>query len=476
MADMSRPHTFIGIALLLTGFTFRGCQPKAYDDPLTTMQDQTISPSQRLAAAEQAEAELGTDEKHLLLLERLVWERGNPKPVRLHAIDALVRLDAARAHDHFRYAIVLMNDWQALGRVLDIIVEREWADLTPAIVRNYSRPAWSMTDDRRPEREALAALHPGKDVEQIAFEVFDGQIEAEVRERAAAWQLLCRLVEDREALLAMLSKATPDTALVADLQAGGRDLHIVADRMQTIAWLQMLRTEPYGDFWQAAKRAVASLDADQRHDLALRHLPTIVWMHARNDPAMRTSRSDLLRQLTDRLARADHHLKSTTHDGQSPDHPQLIHEWREQLAWGDLAVMREIMRAMQDRSVVAAWFSQAEADHADESSEHGGLLAWQADGSPVARPYAPMMRNHDLKYVSPKQLILDGYTGLAHYHFHAQSMDNTRYAGPGRGDLERIGDLQRLNGLVLTPVGAGMMNVDFYRSDDVVVDLGTIHR
>jgi hypothetical protein len=87
-----------------------------------------------------------------------------------------------------------------------------------------------------------------------------------------------------------------------------------------------------------------------------------------------------------------------------------------------------------------------------------------------------MLRDHDRKYVSPKQLIVDAYTGLAHYHFHAQSLTHRDYAGPGRGDLERIGDRHRLNGLVLTFIDPQTLNVDFYRHGRVVIDLGTIRR
>ncbi len=453
-----------------------GCAEQTYDDPLAAMQDATLSPTRRLEAARQAEQQLADSDGYRLLLERLVWERGNPRPLRMHAIDALVRLDPGRAHDHFRYALVLMNDWEAIQRVLDIIVARGWADLTPAIVRNYARPAWALNDADRPERAALRAMHPGRDVRQIVFDVFNGQMAAEVRERAAAWQLLNRLVEDRSALLAMLDWAEPDTPLVADLQAAGRDLHIVADSMETITWVQMLRTGPYAEFWRAAASAVGGLDSDQRRGLCLRHLATLVWMDARSDQALRMTREELLRSIGQQLADADHYLKSTTHDGQAPDHPQRLYDWRDELPWGDLAVIREILRAMADRRVVHAWFTQAHADHEDASTEYGGLLAWEPDGEPIARPYDPMMRHHDRKYVSPKRLIVDAYTGLAHYHFHAQSLTNASYAGPGRGDLERIGDRQRLNGLVLTPVAPDRLNVDFYRSGRVVVDLGTIRR
>jgi hypothetical protein len=67
------------------------------------------------------------------------------------------------------------------------------------------------------------------------------------------------------------------------------------------------------------------------------------------------------------------------------------------------------------------------------------------------------------------------YTSLFHIHLHAQAYDNRKYAGPHMGDF-RFADATRANGLVLTFISADRMNLDFYRHDRVVVDLGTIER
>ena len=51
------------------------------------------------------------------------------------------------------------------------------------------------------------------------------------------------------------------------------------------------------------------------------------------------------------------------------------------------------------------------------------------------------------------------YTGLAHYHFHAQQYDNIEFAGPGRGDLEFNANLET-HTLTLTFVNRNQINVD----------------
>lgn len=66
-----------------------------------------------------------------------------------------------------------------------------------------------------------------------------------------------------------------------------------------------------------------------------------------------------------------------------------------------------------------------------------------------------------------------GYVALFHFHFHAQSHDNRRYAGPGFGDVQ-YAEATRANCLVLTFVADDAMNVDFYRHGGVRVDLGAM--
>src|SRR5690606_10825507 len=101
------------------------------------------------------------------------WERGHPAEMRNFAIDSLVRHNEAEAKQYLSKSIVLVNNWETIEHLLNVAVEREWVDFTPAIVRCYSRPAWAHPDDtKRPEAKALLALNPGKTIEQIVFDVF----------------------------------------------------------------------------------------------------------------------------------------------------------------------------------------------------------------------------------------------------------------------------------------------------------------
>lgn len=455
-----------------------GCGPKVYDDPIAATRDRTQSPGDRLAAAKQAEAELPDSEKRLALMRSATWERGYPDSVRTFAVDSLVRHDEADAKRHLANAIRLSNNWQTIQHILDTAVRRQWTDFTPAIVRNYARPARAYTDDKRPERSAIKALNPDRTVEQVVFDTFaadDGA--ADVKQRAAAWQLLIRIVPDTTALVGMLQQVEANDPLIIDLQAGARDLNIAPVNMEEIVWLQTLRTEAQRGYYDAAVRAVRVLSDEQRRGLELRHLPVVLYAAAREPALLTHDRSAMYAKLRSGLAGQKHYLKGATFDGGSATHPQRLHDWRDELSFGDLLTCVVVTHAMRERSVVDEWFAQSDADHHDKSTEYGGLLGATGDDPPFrALMYKPFLRKHDLAYYATERMIADGYTALAHYHFHSQSVDNSAYASPGQGDLKRIGDTQRLNGLVLTSIDENTLNVDFYRHGKVVVDLGSIRR
>jgi hypothetical protein len=129
---------------------------------------------------------------------------------------------------------------------------------------------------------------------------------------------------------------------------------------------------------------------------------------------------------------------------------------------------------MQDRALVSTIFSQAEADRTDDTTEYGGVIDLTAIG-PQAVQYEPMARINRWKYVPSQTMIQHLYMALAHYHFHAQAYRNGAHAGPGQGDLRMANNL-RPNCVVFTFIARDKLNVDYYQSGDVVIDLGTIYR
>ncbi len=452
------------------------CGPKRVPDPIATMADPTQSLSMRMRAARQAAEDGPDDPRRIATLRELVWKWGQPAEMRILAIEQLIAHDPGEARAFLNRRLPIIDDWQTFDHIGQLILENHWTDLTSGLVWRYAMPTSQFTDADRPERRVIAQLHPDKTVEQVVVEVLADPASGDrARARAAAWQLLCRLA-DRPQRLAWLAELPADNPLVADLKAAGDQLKVMPGNVQTITWLTMLRTQPYQPFWTAARDAVAQLSPDQQAGLQLRHLPALVWLAQRNDRRLDASREQLLARVEQRVKAQRHYLKGPTYDGPMDLHPQQLRNWSDQLSFGDLLVISFIQEALADRELVESWFEQAEADRVDKMTEHGGLLGWAADGSMTARASAPAFRRHDRVFYPPQQMIIDAYTALCHYHFHAQRYNNRDYAGPGLGDLQRIAQTQQFNGLVFTFIDRDTLNVDYYQPHDVVIDLGVIER
>ena len=259
--------------------------------------------------------------------------------------------------------------------------------------------------------------------------------------------------------------------LVADLKAAATDLHAVPVNREGGLWLSHLRDPAQRGFWDAARSRVARLSDRQRAGLALRHLPILLCL---DDATLGKDRAVLLADLKRRLAEQKHHVISPTYDGQSSDYPQRLSVVQDQLCWADLAAMALLFHAVREPQVVTELFRQADHDHQDTSTEHGGVLA-KGDSGFRAQGYSPMMRRHDLKFYPPPEMIKHLYTAPAHYHFHAQHEKNSHYAGPGLGD-RNFSDRLNFQCLVLTFIDRDRLNVDYYQPGGAVVDMGVIHR
>ncbi len=293
------------------------CAAPQYDDPVAKMMDRSIQADWRVDAANQAKA-LGDDPQRVKALHKLVWDKGHPFLLRKVAIDHLIELDERAFRDAVGKRITLIREYKALKHVLDLAVERNWTDFTPAAVKSYARPMHGVPDNERPERQVIEKLNPGKVIEQVVFDVLIQQTEGTNTERVAAWQLLCRLA-DSDTIVERLQTAPANSALIVDLRAAAVDLHVMPVNREGIAWLYFLREPARQAFWQQAKAAVALLNAEQKKGLELRHLPVLVDADA---VRVRQSRAQLLASLQLVLQGAEHHLNSPNYMGGNKDHPQ----------------------------------------------------------------------------------------------------------------------------------------------------------
>jgi hypothetical protein len=448
-----------------------GCAAKAFEDPIPVMGDRRHPLDVRQSAAAQAKERFGDSPRYAEALHRLVWDRGHPTVLRKYAVDELVRIDPEAFRAVLARRIILLDDWDTVSHVLDVVLARQWHDMTAPIVRHYARPVQGINDQDRVERAALRKLHPNRSVEQVVFEVFiDGSQSTSYIEQVAAWELLVRISAPDE-LMQLLASAPDVTPLIVDLKAGARDLSVLPLNREGALWLAHLRSPPQRGFYEAAMSAVARLSPHQRQGLELRHLPVVLLL---DSATLAQDRQALYQRLQDELQRREHHTTGPRFDGPMHDYPQYLQHWNNELVWADLAGMLLILEALQQRQVVAQLFAQADEDLADTSTEYGGVLRHEG-GRYVAELHKPTVRHHDRKFIPTDRMIERMYTSVAHYHFHAQKYGNSSFAGPGRGDLDLAGRLN-FNGLVFTFINRNKINVDFYRSRGIIVDLGVIER
>ena len=474
----ARPSRFLlacdlgvrGALLPFLSLLLAACASKQYDDPIAVMLDRQAGFSDRRSAAAQAEAAMPSDPRRLAALEKLLWDPKYLPWQRQYAIDQLLIHDPQFKAKLDR-RIVLIRNWPTRQYVFDLAVEKGWKDFTPAIVRAYAQPAHGMNDAARPERTAIEAMHPGRPVEEVIFDIFANPDSGYgYTQQVAAWSLLCRL-RDTSALREHLVALSGSDGLAADLKLISEALHVLPRNKEGVLWMMHLRAPGQRKFWDVAARRVGALDAEQRDGLAMRHLGPLV--HA--DAGVRSqTRAELARAVARRLQGREHVYKGPTFDAPLTDHPQRYADWVKHLAWADLATINLVLDLFANDKIVRALFQQRDRDQIDITSEHGGVLRF-TDTGPEARAYAPLIRVNDWKYVPSPEMMEDLYTAVAHYHFHAQRERNERHAGPGRGDM-RMADAVRTSCVVLTSVANNRINVDYYQPEGVVVDLGTIVR
>lgn len=164
------------------------------------------------------------------------------------------------------------------------------------------------------------------------------------------------------------------------------------------------------------------------------------------------------------------------HDGGNPDFfSERYESAQKKLTWGDRLAIAVAIEAVRSPELRAHLFECGDRDLADKASEHGGVIDLDQQQRFELVEFPSRSRGNDARYEAPQELMDAMYVGLYHTHLHAQAYDNRRYAGPHMGDF-MFADATRANCLVLSFIDSDRLDVDFYRYDRVVVDLGTIRR
>ncbi|MBM90318.1 MAG: hypothetical protein CMJ35_01730 [Phycisphaerae bacterium] len=477
-------------------------------NPLLDLRNPELLERDRIAAARAAWSEVEEGirdrERTRYALKNLAWSGGTERPLRLTVIELLMSDESPEGNADSRAMARLMlpneKDTEAVRIIAVRAVESDWDDLAPALVRSLARPDSAVPDRERIEYLALQELRPGVPIEQVVFDVFlnpgqgggDNQevtvLRSLQRTRDEAWGLLGRLDPSgtlRKQLIASPSSLDAETSaesrqMILDLRAIQDELGVIPNTAMEIAWLTSLRhhSDPRNStqntaWWGEVANAVSMLDAAQRQGLRMRHLEPVRWA-SQNRPAwLGLDHEALYAVLNTRLSgRVVYKRKAEKGE---PIRQERLGDWVSMLSWGDLLSILIVDEALQNPIVVEQLFTQRALDRKDTSTEYGGIIETDPDTGWRAVLFRPRQRDRvsDQRFVASDDMFRFSDRALAHYHFHADQRDNTRYAGPSHGDQVNAAHSARTN-IVLTSMGEDTLGVDVYFDHGAVIDLGRL--
>jgi len=424
-------------------------------------------------------------------LKRVVWQRSTNDMLRVEAIGLLLRDDEPDTRAMLALMLPTETSWPVIEHIATLSAQRGWTDMTPALVRSWSRSVLSPADEDRPERDALLALHPDTPLEEVVIGVFaddslDGLFAEETRQDA--WTLLRRLDPDGRRSVALLRTMPDDEqdagegdALIDDIRRAAVDLAAIPETSRQLDWVRDMRAPEHAAFWRDASNALQRLEGEQREGLELRHAAVARWAATHRSEWFDMSRDAMLSRVETILDGRPRHER-TGGSGDAVGRLERLRTWRDRLVWADAASILLADMAARDPHVAHELFRQAEADLEDTSTEHGGVLdAVETDASAdpafdaIGFAPRPSQRMGDRRFIASVDMLKRGATALFHYHFHANDRSNGEYAGPSEGDLVYAREFGRAC-LVFTFIDKNTLGVDYYQPGGERVDLGEIQR
>lgn len=463
--------SFFIVCILSITVAIAGCVSLPVKEPLNTLQDRESSTARRLTALHQlSPIETADDpQQRWDIYKTIAWSDRQPDELRLALMQTMREQDAERFWNDADTYLDTVDRWQVMQPLFDLALEQRRTDFIPTLIRSYARPSKRYADHERPEAQTIITLQPDLTLTQTIWSVLvSGKSDINPQHRMAAWVLLSRLEEPgnlKEHLQALEINPAQTPAMIIDLQAAADVLDDLPSTREQVLALMALRSNT--TFWNRAVANAASLSPEQRAGLALRHLPLLIQLQPNQT---RLSTHDLDNRLQSELAR-NRIVARQDSGGLQPRPSERYIDHAQNLCWADMLALTLILERLNHVDVRRQLFEQADADHADTTSEHGGVLTF--DRGAIAFPSD--ITGLDNRYVMPTAGILDMQRELAHLHFQVQLHDHADYAGPGLGDIkfaERFG----CHALVMTFVDENNLNGDFYLGDGTVIDLGVLSR
>ncbi len=471
---MIRTFVTLFAAVLMTS-----CQT-VVTDPAASLRDSSKSRKVHVESLRMMMASTqAPDQATIDALQGLVYRPGYDTETRLEGMRFLMAQDPDKLKRTIRQRLPRVTDHAWLRALCQFVADYDLKELDVALVSSWGRP-WSgnLPEVQRPEYVALTRMLGPSGAVDAVWRVFLGAVKpSENGLRFRCWDLLHRLGARHQLIELVIAEdaTSSEHPTLRGVHQAAVDFGTIPWNREELLWVHKLTEPTRQAFWQDAKQATADLSQARRRSLELRDLPVAV-ASARHHPDLITRNdSEMYATLRRRLAGRPHYKEQEGGflPGDEPAHELEAH--RERLTWGDLAAISIALDALEISNVRQHFFDYAERDRLDETTEYGGIVALDEQGRFEILEFPPRFRVHDLRFEAPQAMFDAGYTALFHFHNHTQKHRNKMHAGPGLGDM-KYADATRANCLVLTYVDEHTLNVDFYRHDGVLVDLGVIRR
>ena len=442
----------LGAVLMVLGVAGCGSPPASSTEAAARVVDAGVGLGRRLDALQRWRPD-PADPGGALRLAGALWSDRTPRELRLAVLEALDAHAPETLWNAAPRALAGVGDPEVVAAVARRAADGGHRALVGALVRRWARrpgdPAFGPAPAARPEARAVTRLTGLGETEALRGVLQDDPSDAHA---AAAWTLLQDVDRRFDAgIWAAAARSKPPASVAA---------RVLAQWAPRLDGLPVNGEQVRGlTRW----RGVAPPPSERPRGVALRHLPLLAAGSGAEEGAS-------VAALVTRLAGSTHVPRRS--DGALDPSPGFV---AERLTQADVLALHATLDALATPRVVAALFTQADADRTDRRSEHGGGLL-RADAGWSAVGFASARRVGDHAYVSPPKLIAALYRrGLAHYHFHAQRHHHADYAGPGPGDLAFAAHTGLLC-LTLTFINPDHLNVDAALPDGTVIDLGCIGR
>jgi len=419
------------------------------------------------------------DQDTIDALQGLVYRSGYDEELRLEGMRYLLRVDRGRLLRTLRQRLPRTTDHDWLRSLCHFVAQYDMVELDAALVSSWGRPwSGSLPETQRPEFLALERMHgPGGSV-IVVWETFLGAVKpSENGLRFRCWDLLHRLGA-RDELIELVQgedASRSEHPTLHGVHQAAVDFGTIPWNREELLWVHKLTEPSRRGFWLEAQRATSQLTLQRRRNLELRDLPVVVAAAKHQPDLLTQTDAQLMQSVAGRLQGRRHYKERDGGFLPGEDPPHDLRSHADALTWGDLAAIAIAMDAMHLPSVRHHLFDYANRDRLDDTTEYGGIVALDEQGRFEILEFPPRFRVHDLRFEASQAMFDAGYTALFHFHNHAQKHRNKAHAGPGLGDM-KYADATRANCLVLTYVNDHTINVDYYRHDGLLIDLGLVYQ